>query len=217
MAPRGWCGTCGGGGRRRPRRPKTRASARCVLAVCVCVCVCASWLTGFGERQPSPGCGCTQRDKLQHGLRLALLRGFAGLGRGHVAPDAGPNSVQISDTHQRHSPCSHPPAGRAALHHAQHRCLAPAVGHPLAPAALQARHLGPHHLPLLPQLGHLHPAHLDANLLQPGGAGQDSTQGRPRPARCTRIRTAPIHTHACGAAAWRQHLCAPHGSHPALC
>ncbi len=38
------------------------------------------------------------------------------------------------------------------------------VGH----AAVQASCVGHHRVPFLPQLGHIHPAHMDAHLLQPG-------------------------------------------------
>jgi hypothetical protein len=40
--------------------------------------------------------------------------------------------------------------------------------HPLENAAVQGACLGAHSLALLPQLGHLHPAHVDAHVLQPG-------------------------------------------------
>jgi hypothetical protein len=39
---------------------------------------------------------------------------------------------------------------------------------PLGPAAQQGTRVGADRVPLLPQLGHLHPADLDAHLLQPG-------------------------------------------------
>lgn len=133
-------------------------------------------LCGCAERRVGGG-GCAQRGAagaLQAGLHGVWGRWAAGracaAGATRQAPDTAP------------APTPGPaPAGRAALHHAQHRGLAPAVRHPLAPAALQARHLGPHHLPLLPQLGHLHPAHLDAHLLQPGACLGLPAWGRPPP------------------------------------
>ena len=89
--------------------------------------------------------------------------------RGRLQPLRGPRH------HRRRAPL-HCPQHRAAPHPRRRRRR-----HPLAPAAVQTRCLGPHHLTLLPQLGHLHPAHLDANILQPGAPPRPPTPAPARP------------------------------------
>lgn len=121
----------------------------------------AMWRVGWGwSRLASGGCSCAMYVQACHihweavatvckAVRLAALSG----------------------THQQLSDCGHTTRGcDAGIAHKADCCVpAGACGEDsLGPAAEQACSMGPHHLPLLPQLGHLHPAHLDAQLLQPG-------------------------------------------------
>ncbi len=54
------------------------------------------------------------------------------------------------------------------------------AGDPLAAAAVQGARVGAHRLPLLPQLGHLHPADLDADILQPGAPVSERADPEPQ-------------------------------------
>ena len=117
----------------------------------------------------------------------------------------GAGEVAVPHLSPSSTPLLSPPAGGAALHHYQHGAAAPARGHPLAPAAQQARDLGADRVPLLPQLGHLHPADLDAHLLQPGGRVCGGVRGAgwwgawrihlPRPPAYSPTCDPPTHLH----------------------
>lgn len=64
-----------------------------------------------------------------------------------------------------------PPRPFAGVHPCQHECVQQEHRqHPMGEAAEPQGGVGHHHLPLLPQLGHIHTAHMDAYLLQPGNA-----------------------------------------------